>query len=252
LGGREKGQVRRPLEDPALISERRFCVSHTSIWVDILPYSDRFIRRVNLEALRFVEPTPQTAFPSVSGIVNDAAYRLAEISHSQGVRVASLREEVVDRAIDKSSRWLGHSELPLPIRSNIGPIHIEVRDVARGIEVFLESVLAGVTCFRPLFRGCGIVDACEGDVTVDDVLVEVKSGDRNFLSVDLRQLLVYSALKRAAGEGVPASICLVNPRAGRYWMDSLGTVAEGCGSPSTLQMLDDITSSMTTLAASTL
>src|SRR5436853_3379912 len=36
---------------------------------------------------------------------------------------------------------------------------------------------------RPAFFGCGMVDACEGDVLLDDALYEIKAGDRQIRSI---------------------------------------------------------------------
>src|SRR5579864_8207330 len=46
----------------------------------------------------------------------------------------------------------------------------------------------------PVFRGCGFVDECTGDLIIGNQLVEVKAGDRSFRATDIRQLLVYCAL----------------------------------------------------------
>jgi hypothetical protein len=67
---------------------------------------------------------------------------------------------------------------------------------------------------RPLFKGCGFVDASEGDILTKSTLFEVKTVDRSFRSADLRQLLTYSALNSASREADISAVGLVNPRRG--------------------------------------
>lgn len=52
---------------------------------------------------------------------------------------------------------------------------------------------------RPMFPGCGFVDASTGDVHSYGTLYEGKSGERAFRSIDVRQLLTYVALSKASG-----------------------------------------------------
>jgi hypothetical protein len=67
---------------------------------------------------------------------------------------------------------------------------------------------------EPKFPGCGIIDTCFGDVRCGEALYEIKAGDRNFRSVDIRQLLVYAALGKSAGLAPLRQLGLFNPRTG--------------------------------------
>jgi hypothetical protein len=66
----------------------------------------------------------------------------------------------------------------------------------------------------PVFPGCGIIDECVGDVYFSNSLYEVKAGARLFRSIDVRQLLTYAALNKAAPRRSLTEIGLFNPRSG--------------------------------------
>lgn len=71
-------------------------------------------------------------------------------------------------------------------------------------------------------------------------LYEVKAGGGPFRAQDLRQVLCYAALGQAAGGPLINSICLVNPRTGVAFRDTLEAVcieAAGNGASDTLNEL---------------
>ena len=66
----------------------------------------------------------------------------------------------------------------------------------------------------PPIAGCGLIDACEGDVIVGRRLYEVKAVDRNYRAIEVRQLLTYCALNHVSGESHLDGVGLLNPRRG--------------------------------------
>jgi len=92
----------------------------------------------------------------------------------------------------------------------------------------------------PKFAGCGWLDEVEGDILLRDCLYEVKAGGGPFRAQDLRQVLCYAALGQAAGRPLIGSICLINPRTGVAFRDTLEAVcieAAGSGASDTLNEL---------------
>jgi len=72
--------------------------------------------------------------------------------------------------------------------------------------------------FYPEFPGCGIMESCQGDLYYNKTLVEVKAGDRGFLSSDIKQLIVYCALNWLSNKPINIeNVELFNPRQGLYW-----------------------------------
>ena len=80
---------------------------------------------------------------------------------------------------------------------------------------FFEAQKAAII-LRPTFKGCGFVDASEGDVISGKTVFEVKTVERPFRSNDIRQVVTYAALNFASKQFEIANIGLYNPRRGLY------------------------------------
>lgn len=103
--------------------------------------------------------------------------------------------------------------------SDLSPLHPDemedAREQLRRLRIFFENEAKGAALeLSPPFAGCGIIDACEGDIYFDDTLFEIKAGDRNFRSIDLRQILTYAALNYSQSKRKIDSVGLFNPRLG--------------------------------------
>jgi hypothetical protein len=86
---------------------------------------------------------------------------------------------------------------------------------------------------KPRFAGCGLIDACFGDILIRDILFEVKAGERSFRSVDVRQLLTYAALNKASRGKRVERLGLFNLRTGVSFdmnIDDLCLEVAGCPS----------------------
>jgi hypothetical protein len=110
----------------------------------------------------------------------------------------------------------------------------------RSVKFFVEHEALSPLTKRPVFPGCGIIAPCEGDLRTDNTLYEIKAVDRNFRSMDMRQLFVYCALNRAANLKPIYRIGLVNPLLGTYWVRDLDRVAYRVGGTLAAELLDDI------------
>jgi hypothetical protein len=69
---------------------------------------------------------------------------------------------------------------------------------------------------RPTVAGFGWIATGVGDFACNPLLIEVKNTDRNFISADYRQVLIYWLLKYSAtlqfGEDMWTEFALINPR----------------------------------------
>ena len=72
----------------------------------------------------------------------------------------------------------------------------EAFELSRNIEKFL-SQFSGDIQFSPVISGAGVIDTCQGDLSVNGTLFEIKTVNRNFRSKDIKQLLIYLALDAA-------------------------------------------------------
>jgi hypothetical protein len=83
--------------------------------------------------------------------------------------------------------------------------------------------------FSPKVPGCGFVDGGRADLLIGPLVLEVKSGERNFRVVDLRQVLIYAALFNLATPRRISAIALVNPRRGVFYEAPCEDVCEAAG-----------------------
>jgi hypothetical protein len=94
---------------------------------------------------------------------------------------------------------------------------------------------------RPPFRGCGFIEACNGDLLADDAtLFEFKSVNRLFRATDFRQILTYLALNHAAVTYPLREVCLANPLQGVSFRVSTTELIAGMTERRPSDVLEDI------------
>jgi hypothetical protein len=234
-----------------MTSETKFATSFTSVWREITPLSDGYWAVENLLTRRVVPPLPNRAPKGLRGAVNELAFIGFSKLASQGKRIA--RDEVFTTLKESVPMTINYINRLTPTET----LHEESID-----EVCLREAMqltlrllnffpsGGNTQIRPRFRGCGIINACEGDVISGDQLFEVKAGDRGFRVSDLRQLLIYSALAYASDELEFSRIGLFNPRTGMAWSKSLDEVCVSISGLRANDVLPKLVDHMQVLAAS--
>lgn len=194
-----------------MIDASTFATHHNSFWSDLAPTAEHFVRKINLEhAERWELPLdkPSSKFR--------AAY-VAELAFSRFcAAVQNVPEGDVNAVVlDETRRRL----LPLMDAPSTldDPLSKDELTQFKALQQRLSGYFRhrGVeTAVRPVFRGCGHVDASEGDVISGGTLFEIKTVERPFRSVDVRQLLTYCALNRASGQYDLERIGIYNPRRG--------------------------------------
>jgi hypothetical protein len=93
----------------------------------------------------------------------------------------------------------------------------------------------------PTFAGCGIVHEARGDIYYKETLVEVKAGDRNFKSQDIRQLFIYGALNSKQQEPLDIKYFqLFNPRTGLIWEEEIGAIAWKIAGSSPFEVFNEL------------
>jgi hypothetical protein len=118
----------------------------------------------------------------------------------------------------------------------------EIFRVARSFSRFVADQSAGslLVKFAPTFRGCGLLDACAGDILIGNKLFEVKAGDRPYRSSDLRQLLTYCSLNSVDHSHEIKSVGCVNPRHGTYFCIEVDLLALELSSKSATELFAEI------------
>lgn len=220
-----------------MISERKFAIAYTSFWRGVTPSADNFMRHINLAAMRYVSPHEGGAKASINGIINETAVRLAGRAWVDGRRIIKDRK-VAESIWIEVVEWLGdHPFAPAKMPDVAWG---DIVSVAGNVLDYLRVENFSAVEFEPGFRGCGVVSECRGDVLADDVLIEIKAGGRSFRLTDLRQLFIYFALARQAGDLRIKRFCLLNPRWGVAWAGSVEEAAIGCGASSAADLSEDI------------
>ncbi|QRK07786.1 hypothetical protein JQX13_48730 [Archangium violaceum] len=209
-----------------MITDREFVRSYSSFWNDTIPFCEAFVRSLNVSFLEQFS-RQQVAQRTIAGrraLVNELAFSLFEHSSLEQAPVMSFfaNRKALDKICRKTHRRISELEFandafPPPDLVE----QVEALDIAKRLENYFAGIPYVDRIFRPHFAGCGVLDACEGDVFCLDTLYEIKSGDRNFRGPDLRQLLVYAALSMEARRYDVARVGLVNPRHGTHFVMNL-------------------------------
>ncbi len=205
-----------------MISELFFARERAGFWHELLPMEEKFVREVNtLRTEQFARRVNSIVPHGDRDFVNELGFRIfKETASNHGLfAVLSLRDETM-RALVEATR-VDIEALRKDANRQFDPLvitaaHIgEARAIAQRLrKCFALEIIAGSLTFAPTFPGCGLVDEACGDIYTDEMLVEVKAGDRTFRATDLRQLLVYCALNQAASYFTITRLAMINPRHG--------------------------------------
>jgi hypothetical protein len=227
-----------------VISETRFCSSYSSFWRVTTPNSESVIKRLNLAVQRHTLPVKSTSVRERHAFLNEIAFHIfAAVGDGHGLTDEQRirhRQSAIEEARRRISSFERSSDDQLR-----DPSDDELREVAqirRSLVEFVSLVNGNQDpiIVAPSFRGCGIVDSCEGDLLLGNLLVEVKSGDRLFRSVDVRQLLTYCALNTLGKKFDIARVGCVNPRRGIFFIADNDTLSLQLASKSSTDLFGEI------------
>lgn len=214
--------------DSNLISERKFLATHTSFWRVLMPMGDQFVRNMNQRLHRYSAGVASRSSADRKALISEASFRMFCLSMEGAI---SLDDSVLSssRVLDASNaalRYIGaldHGKVSRPLTKDELS---ESLQLARDLVLCFEKNEDGErVVLRPKFRGCGIVNDCEGDLIVGSVLYEVKNVDRDFRLVDIRQLLTYAALNFSGSRYPIDAVALVNARRGILFKIKLNSLS---------------------------
>lgn len=225
-----------------MISEKEFALSHSGFWKQLLPLAEEYIRTTNRELGRFCPPLVSPLPPDTRGVVNEIGFQIFAVSIKFDTSIEFLSQPALDQSIRDGLRHIralrehGRPPVPHPTNEQIN----EAIVLAKRLDVFLRQASPGTLIPSPIFRGCGWVNECAGDVLGNQTLFEVKAGDRRFRSIDVRQVLIYCALNSAATTYDISRVCLVNPRLGVFFEESLDELCGETAGRSATDVLNEI------------
>lgn len=226
------------MEYPALISEATFCQHYSSLWRELTPAADLLVRRLNRGGYeRYARPMSTKTDPTRRAFINEIAFTLFSNSViGKNWFAGSLQANEVEQAATTARQLIIQIE-GRDDGCKDDPSDEERRDLEeqyRRLQAFfLRDRSVDQITVNPAFRGCGIIDTCSGDVLAGDTLWEVKAGDRDFRSIDLRQLITYAALNYISRSYHIERVGLFNPRVGIFFevrLDDLCVEIGGMGS----------------------
>ncbi len=198
-----------------MISERKFATSFGSFWSSITPLMEEYLQSVNSRTRTYAIEVPSTVRGDLSAVFSEIAFEL--FTHAVENRLDSVLK-LDPKTVRLRSRHaiVGFLRTKQLEHRFTNEDEKEIHDLARNLLAYFQRHELNSVIIRPVFKGCGIVNECEGDASVINVLVEVKAVQRNFSSADMRQILVYLALMHAESLDVARSVVLLNPRLGVF------------------------------------
>ncbi len=227
-----------------MISETTFANRYTSFWRELLPNSDRAIRRINLSVERFCMPVRELSAADRRGYINEVAFAVFSSSFSSETNSFEKLTKIQMSEIYKNVRkqllkykGIENKQVVRPRASEAPEVTALISNLKQIKEI---KQFNGKMITAPNFDGCGFIDGCRGDLLIGKSIIEVKAGDRNFRSTDFRQLLVYLALNYLSKQYVLDEVGLVNPRLGTFVVMPVDNMCMEMGGRSGAELLSDI------------
>jgi hypothetical protein len=228
-----------------MISEKVFISSFNSFWQDLIPTGEAFVRAINLGTHHFDVPLRSSVESNRRGMVNEFGFRLLEVSITSNTsiedayRSKELLGKIAQHAINLASRYQN------PTDEKIAPLGqdelVEGLGIAKRLRMFFQGNEPDIPLTpSPRFLGCGFIDDCIGDLLVESTLYEVKSGDRTFRLLDVRQILVYLALNYVSHTYRIGNIGFVNPRTGSFYKLGVSDFALAASGKNAIELLSEL------------
>lgn len=226
-----------------MISETYFASKYTSFWRDLLPGKNRYIRYVVNNDIETVEPPLESIdTPSSRGFINYIAFKLSVKSLTKEIDYSALEEfeqnsELFESVFEEAKIFLEKFGETQDITYDITSEEVTlIKEIAKRIyRRYIAKIEKGCRFFpEPSFQGCGVINSANGDLILDNVLIEIKAGKRKFSINDIKQILVYATLHSLNNNyGTLSSFELYNPREGFSFYDSFTNLCNelACASP---------------------
>lgn len=225
MGGREGEPA--TLEHSPVIDAATFASSYNAFWHANTPTCEHFVRRLNLDGLERFEPPLAKSGTSNRAVIAEYAFSLFVERMSDSI---SGGERKSNKAIEDAA-WLAVKMRLSPyVNQGLDLDRDFDEDERREVDQISKSLIRFFTdrnrqlVLRPIFSGCGFVDASEGDIIFGKTIYEIKTIDRLFRSSDIRQAITYAALNFASGQFYVENIGLFNPRRGQFFEVNLDYV----------------------------
>lgn len=235
-----------------MISEKNVASGFSGFWSECLPLlTPAFVRLFNEAYCEDLTGLPLSKFTKISigknvkkhDLVAEFSFCLAETANNISIPVETFKEdeksisEAYEKAVGFLKRYQDESGEILLNKDEIDESFV----IAKQYQHFFEYLNVPDITFRPQLRGAGFLGVCTADLAVGDTLYEVKTISRNLAGKDIRQLLVYLALKNSSGESIWVNAGFFNPRKALHYKFSVDhLIYRTSGGRSTNEVFQDI------------
>lgn len=222
-----------------MIGATRFASAYGSFWRNVTPTIDLFVRKINIELYERVEaPCDYQVDPSRSALVAETAFALFDIYSQLENDKSQFFERFLQKATAEARRRLARLNAE-NIDDDLNQNELNAaNELFSRLRSYFVTHHGNKLVVRPSFPGCGFVDRSEGDVIYDEALFEIKAVDRNFRSVDIKQLITYAALDYQSGSQPFQEIGIYNPRRGTEFEMGLDDVCLEVSGLSMVELLE--------------
>ncbi|WP_373350759.1 hypothetical protein [Acinetobacter bereziniae] len=205
-----------------MISEVTFSKLYTSFWNSLLINSKNYVRLVNGALIEDIHKPILSYSSKYNAYINILSFELYEKSLDKGNLV--FTQEEIDSAckysFDKVSSFTSFYK-----NAQVPPYS----EIKSEVNFILESLTAQYKHKSPIIRkpleGLGILNHSEVDLMYSSTLVEIKSGDRKFKTLDFRQVITYLTQNYYSLNSVAIDrIELFNPRMGILFNTDIETM----------------------------
>lgn len=214
-----------------MISERTFNALHRDFWRSVMPRSEQMTRLLNASRKSVLPVFSGISNAEKRGLINEAATRLAHSAIICNCTVAALSDDDRRVALDAATQFIERfrSGQDYHLASlNACDLDESNRIAERTLEMFQLIGLSPNMFVR--VPGAGIIDSCDVDAVDGDGVIEIKAGNRNCRSEDIRQVLVYAALLELSCQISRVRVVeILNPRLGWHISSDMESLLEMAG-----------------------
>jgi hypothetical protein len=199
-----------------MISETNLSKGYSTFWKEFTPWLNSYSQQINkigsTTLFDHIEISEETKYRSINGVLAFNSFRKKKITGEFNINeiFTESKNEIENFPRSNFDNYI-LDELNKEIINKL---------VKRMSETYQSSLE-----FEPLFAGCGFLANCKGDIIENETLIEIKTGDRNLLSSDIKQLLIYYALNEISGNKYRIDkLQYFNPRTGVIWENDIESV----------------------------
>lgn len=228
-----------------MISELHFIKTYNFFWNSLFNSAEDYIKSVNSVKIELFPLSIEfNDKPNRRILVNNIAFKMFQLGAEErqlpstliSSAIVDLKQITSDQKNRLKNLRFGNL-ISTDLSAEENSIIISMAD-----RIYNQYHTKEGLVISPLFKGCGMLFSSYGDVIYENTLVEIKAGDRNFKSIDLRQLYTYMALEYASTKRIFNHVELYNPRLGYLWREDIDTVSNSISGFSTVEILDEIIS----------